>query len=133
MSSHLWWSMIMRENRIYTCMCNWVTMLYVEKKLYCGNNDLKKRKKEYFRRNCGYYHFSHQYMYVLLYVEYLVFCNLKQSVHSWVKKKPIKYLRLKLIKWKIYTSNSIKCHWKIKIDINKWRNIWLAYSLSLKY
>ena len=26
-SSHLWWSMIMREKRIYTCMCNWVTML----------------------------------------------------------------------------------------------------------
>ena len=27
MSSHLWWSLIMGEKRMYTCMCNWVTML----------------------------------------------------------------------------------------------------------
>ena len=32
MSSHLWWSMIMGEKRMYTCMCNWVTMLYSKKK-----------------------------------------------------------------------------------------------------
>ena len=31
MSSHLWWSMIMWEKRMYTCMCNWVTMLYSRK------------------------------------------------------------------------------------------------------
>ena len=30
-SSHLGWSMIMGEKRIYTCMCNWVTMLYSRK------------------------------------------------------------------------------------------------------
>ena len=28
MSSHLWWSRIMWEKILYTCMCNWVTMLY---------------------------------------------------------------------------------------------------------
>ena len=28
MSSHLRWSMIMYKNRMCTCMCNWVTMLY---------------------------------------------------------------------------------------------------------
>ena len=27
-SSHLWWSMIMWEKRTYTCMCDWVTLLY---------------------------------------------------------------------------------------------------------
>ena len=30
-SGHLWWSMIMWEKRMYTCMCNWVTMLYSRK------------------------------------------------------------------------------------------------------
>ena len=39
MSSLLGWSMIMGENRMCTCMCNWVTMLYTKKKkLYWGNN-----------------------------------------------------------------------------------------------
>jgi len=28
MSSHLWWSMITWEKRMYACRCNWVTMLY---------------------------------------------------------------------------------------------------------
>jgi len=38
MSSHLWWSMIMWEKRMYTCMCNWVTMLYSRKEImYWGN------------------------------------------------------------------------------------------------
>ena len=31
MSGHLWWSMIMWEKKIYTCMCNWVTLLYSRK------------------------------------------------------------------------------------------------------
>ena len=31
MSGHLWWSMIMWEKRMYTCMCNWVAMLYSRK------------------------------------------------------------------------------------------------------
>ena len=26
MSGHLWWHMIMGEKRMYTCMCNWVTI-----------------------------------------------------------------------------------------------------------
>ena len=30
--SHLWWSMIMQGKKMYTCMCNWVTMLYSRKK-----------------------------------------------------------------------------------------------------
>ena len=38
MSSHLQWSMIMCKNRMCTCMCNWVIMLYSRKKLYWGNN-----------------------------------------------------------------------------------------------
>ena len=29
--NHLWWSLIMWEQRMYTCMCNWVTMLYSRK------------------------------------------------------------------------------------------------------
>ena len=33
MSSHLWWSMIMWEKRMYACMCNCVTMLYSRKKI----------------------------------------------------------------------------------------------------
>ena len=33
------------ENRMCTCMCNWVTMLYRRKTLYWGNN-YKERKKE---------------------------------------------------------------------------------------
>ena len=28
MSGHLGWSLIMGENRMCTCMCNWITMLY---------------------------------------------------------------------------------------------------------
>ena len=35
-SSHLWRSMIMWENRMYLCMCNWVTMLYSRKKNVFG-------------------------------------------------------------------------------------------------
>jgi len=35
LSSLLWWSMIMWENRMCTCMCNWVTMLYDRKKTQC--------------------------------------------------------------------------------------------------
>ena len=32
----------MRQKRTYTCMCNWVTMLYGRKKImYWGNNNLK--------------------------------------------------------------------------------------------
>ena len=46
MYSHLWWSMIMWENSMYTCMCNWVITLHIEKKLCCGNNNLKKKNKE---------------------------------------------------------------------------------------
>ena len=44
MSSHLRWSMIMGEKRRYTCMCDWVTMLYSRKKImYWGNkkNELR--------------------------------------------------------------------------------------------
>ena len=33
------------ENRMCTCICNWVTMLYRRKTLYWGNN-YKERKKE---------------------------------------------------------------------------------------
>ena len=29
--SHLWWSMIMWEKRMYTFMCDWVTLLYSRK------------------------------------------------------------------------------------------------------
>ena len=37
----------MCENRMYTCMCNWVTMLYSrKKKLYWGNNNKKILKNE---------------------------------------------------------------------------------------
>ena len=31
MSGHLWWNMIMWEKRMYTCMCNWVALLYSRK------------------------------------------------------------------------------------------------------
>ena len=31
MSSHLWCSTIIQEKRMYTCMCDWVTMLYSRK------------------------------------------------------------------------------------------------------
>ena len=34
MSGHLWWGMVMWEKRMYTCMCNWVTMLYSRKYIY---------------------------------------------------------------------------------------------------
>jgi len=45
MPSHLWWSMIMWEKRIYTCMCNWVTMLYNRKLTeHCKPAIMKKIK-----------------------------------------------------------------------------------------
>ena len=41
-SSPLWWSRIMWEKRMCTCMCNWVTLLYSRKKnCYWGNNNKK--------------------------------------------------------------------------------------------
>jgi len=46
MSSHLWWSMIIGENRMYAWMCNWVTMLYTRKKLYWGSNSKTKNEKK---------------------------------------------------------------------------------------
>ena len=36
----------MREKRMFTCMCNWDTMLYSRKKMYWGNNNEKKFKKK---------------------------------------------------------------------------------------
>ena len=44
MSSHLWWSMIMWENRMYACMYNWVTMLYSRKNNCIGEITIKKIK-----------------------------------------------------------------------------------------
>ena len=44
MSNHLWQSMIMEEKRMYTCMCNWVIMLYSRKKLNWENNNSNKKK-----------------------------------------------------------------------------------------
>ena len=35
---------------MYTCMCNWVSMLYSRKKLYWGNRNLKKVFKKYKKR-----------------------------------------------------------------------------------
>ena len=43
MSSYLWQSIIMGEKRIYTCMCNWVTMLYSRKKICIGEITIKKK------------------------------------------------------------------------------------------
>ena len=42
-SGHLWRSMIMWEKRMYTCMCNWVTMLYSGK--LTEHCKFKKKKK----------------------------------------------------------------------------------------
>ena len=43
MSSHLWGSMIMWEKRMYTCMCNWVTMIYCRKlKEHCKQAIMEK-------------------------------------------------------------------------------------------
>ena len=36
MSNHLLQSMVMGEKRMYTCMCNWVTMLYSREKIVLG-------------------------------------------------------------------------------------------------
>ena len=46
MPSHLWWSTIMWENRMCTCMCIWVTMLYSRKKIVLGKKQLKKINKK---------------------------------------------------------------------------------------
>jgi len=50
LSSHLWWNMIMWEKRMYTCMCNWVTMLCSRKKNFIGEIIKKivliKKRKE---------------------------------------------------------------------------------------
>ena len=48
MSSHLWWSMIMWEKRMYICKCNWVTLLYSRKLTeYCKPAIIKKNKNHY--------------------------------------------------------------------------------------
>ena len=43
-----WWSMIMREKRMYTCMCTWVTMLYNRKKIimHWGNKKINNKNKQ---------------------------------------------------------------------------------------
>ena len=44
MSRHLWWSIIMWEKRIYTCMCNQVPMLYSRKLTeHCKPSKMKKK------------------------------------------------------------------------------------------
>ena len=43
--NHLWQSMIMWEKRMYTCMCNWVTLLYSRKLIeHCKPAILEKIK-----------------------------------------------------------------------------------------
>ena len=42
MSRYLQWSMTMGEKIIYTCMCNWVPMLYSGEKKVCWGNNNKK-------------------------------------------------------------------------------------------
>ena len=48
MSSHLWWSIIMWEKRMYICMCKWVTMLYSRKKIMHWGNKKKINNKNAF-------------------------------------------------------------------------------------
>ena len=52
----------MCENRMRTCMCNWVTMLYSREKMYWGNNYYKiiiikseKEKKMWYIYTMEYY------------------------------------------------------------------------------
>ncbi len=52
MSGHLWWSMIMWEKRTYTCMCNWVTMLYSRKLTeHCKPAIMEKNKIIFFKKS----------------------------------------------------------------------------------
>ena len=46
MSRYLQGSMTMGEKIMYTCMCNWVPMLYSGKKKCVGENNNKKRKEK---------------------------------------------------------------------------------------
>ena len=46
MSSHFWWSLIMGETRMYTCMCNWVPLLYSRKKKCIGEITITKLKNK---------------------------------------------------------------------------------------
>ena len=48
MSGHLWWSMIMWEKRMYTCMCDWVT-------LRCSRKLTELCKINYNRKNKNLY------------------------------------------------------------------------------
>ena len=51
MFSHLWWSIIMWEKRIYTCMCNWVTMLYgIKLAEHCKPAIMEKNKNHYIKK-----------------------------------------------------------------------------------
>ena len=36
----------MGEKRMYTCMCNWVTMLYSRKKKFIGEITILKKKEK---------------------------------------------------------------------------------------
>ena len=45
MSSHLWCGMIMWENTMCTCRCNWLTMMYSRKQNYIGKITINKRRK----------------------------------------------------------------------------------------
>ena len=51
MSSHLWWSMIMGEKRMYTYMCNWVTMLYSRKLTEHCKPAIMERIKNHYIKN----------------------------------------------------------------------------------
>ena len=51
MSGHLGWSLIMWENRMCTCMCNWVIMLYSrELTEHCKPAIMEKNKNHYIKR-----------------------------------------------------------------------------------
>ena len=60
MSDHLWWSMIMWEKRMCTCMCDWVTLPCSRKlTVHCKSAIMekikiivKKKKKKWSEMNC---------------------------------------------------------------------------------
>ena len=56
MSGHLWWSMIMWQNRLCTCMCNWVTMLYNGKNRVGEITKKIKKTKFYWLKVIQFHH-----------------------------------------------------------------------------
>ena len=86
LSNNLWWSLIMWEKRMYTCMYNWVALLRSGKLTeHCEPAIMEKKKNHNKKR--GQYLKTFSYVYRLLYQNFRVTANPKSTIPTHTNKK----------------------------------------------